>query len=789
MEFGKLNYSYYNHVSQYVCLNNWLPSYLIIDRHPIKKSSEQKVKPNKYSSVITEDISHLGAQAFLHAIGLKEEDLEKPQVGVLSVGFDSNPCNNLLNKFGEYVRQSLEKENLLGFAASSVGVSDAITQGTSGMNYSLPSRDLIADSFQMIVEAQQYDASVLIPGCDKNMPGALMAALRYNRPSIIVYGGTIKPGTHQIDCQPLNVKKGDQSNITDTFEAYGAYLNGKISEPELKIIKQNACPGSGSCGGLFTANTMSSIIEAMVVRNLLEKDIKPRDIMTRSAFLNAITIVMILGGSTNSVLHLLAIARSGDVELTMQDFSDVAARTPFLANMKPSGKYMMQDLHEVGGLPAVLKYVYDSTDLLDGSCLTVTGQTLAENLANITVDYDKFHTVIHPLQAPIKDTGHIRILNGSLAPGNAVAKITGKEGLKFEGTAMCFEEEDDVLQAVADKRIVAGTAVILRYKGPKGAPGMPEMLTPTAALYGASHGFVIGHVVPEAFNGGPIALIKDGDRVIVDAIENTIDVDISQEELARRQAEWKPRPLKHQRGVLYKYSKLVSDASHVYFFLINYQMRNANDALNSLSARLKGEVDSITAQIEAGNEFEIYIKALSLLTDIEHLRKNIGLEFEGYDNFRGFVDSTGKKASSDLVYPTLPPTIDAVLDNKETLSEEPEFVPRELTDTVNEVSLEKPTTSQPVQPSEPVKKPQPSYTYDYHKEKELYESRRKGKDTNGAVSQRSARAEQDDLSEELIAMTKQLKQNALALSQGLSSDMPLIEQTSNKLEVAVQLPV
>ncbi|TIC24210.1 dihydroxy-acid dehydratase [Wallemia mellicola] len=634
-----------------------------VNIHPIKKSSEQKVKLNKYSSVVTEDISHLGAQAFLHAIGLKEEDLEKPQVGVLSVGFDSNPCNNLLNKFGEYVKQSLEKENLLGFAASSVGVSDAITQGTSGMNYSLPSRDLIADSFQMIVEAQQYDASVLIPGCDKNMPG------------------TIKPGTHQIDCQPLNVKKGDQSNITDTFEAYGAYLNGKISEPELKIIKQNACPGSGSCGGLFTANTMSSIIEAMVVRNLLEKDIKPRDIMTRSAFLNAITIVMILGGSTNSVLHLLAIARSGDVELTMQDFSDVAARTPFLANMKPSGKYMMQDLHEVGGLPAVLKYVYDSTDLLDGSCLTVTGQTLAENLANITVDYDKFHTVIHPLQAPIKDTGHIRILNGSLAPGNAVAKITGKEGLKFEGTAMCFEEEDDVLQAVADKRIVAGTAVILRYKGPKGAPGMPEMLTPTAALYGASHGFVIGHVVPEAFNGGPIALIKDSDRVIVDAIENTIDVDISQEELAKRQAE------------------------------------------------------------------------------------------------------------CDLVYPTLPPTIDAVLDNKETLSEEPEFVPRELTDTVNEVSLEKPTTSQPVQPSEPVKKPQPSYTYDYHKEKELYESRRKGKDTNGAVSQRSARAEQDDLSEELIAMTKQLKQNALALSQGLSSDMPLIEQTSNKLEVAVQLPV
>ncbi|TIC02123.1 dihydroxy-acid dehydratase [Wallemia mellicola] len=677
-----------------------------VNIHPIKKSSEQKVKLNKYSSVITEDISHLGAQAFLHAIGLKEEDLEKPQVGVLSVGFDSNPCNNLLNKFGEYVKQSLEKENLLGFAASSVGVSDAITQGTSGMNYSLPSRDLIADSFQMIVEAQQYDASVLIPGCDKNMPG------------------TIKPGTHQIDCQPLNVKKGDQSNITDTFEAYGAYLNGKISEPELKIIKQNACPGSGSCGGLFTANTMSSIIEAMgmclsysactpaettekvqeclkigpVVRNLLEKDIKPRDIMTRSAFLNAITIVMILGGSTNSVLHLLAIARSGDVELTMQDFSDVAARTPFLANMKPSGKYMMQDLHEVGGLPAVLKYVYDSTNLLDGSCLTVTGQTLAENLANITVDYDKFHTVIHPLQAPIKDTGHIRILNGSLAPGNAVAKITGKEGLKFEGTAMCFEEEDDVLQAVADKRIVAGTAVILRYKGPKGAPGMPEMLTPTAALYGAglsqssclitdgrfsgaSHGFVIGHVVPEAFNGGPIALIKDGDRVVVDAIENTIDVDISQEELAKRQAE------------------------------------------------------------------------------------------------------------CDLVYPTLPPTIDAVLDNKETLSEEPEFVPRELTDTVNEVSLEKPTTSQPVQPSEPVKKPQPSYTYDYHKEKELYESRRKDKDTNGAVSLRSARAEQDDLSEELIAMTKQLKQNALALSQGLSSDMPLIEQTSNKLEVAVQLPV
>lgn len=322
------------------------------------------------------------------------------------------------------------------------------------------------------------------------------------------------------------------------------------------IEAMGMCLSYSACTPAETTEKVQECLKiGPVVRNLLEKDIKPRDIMTRSAFLNAITIVMILGGSTNSVLHLLAIARSGDVELTMQDFSDVAARTPFLANMKPSGKYMMQDLHEVGGLPAVLKYVYDSTDLLDGSCLTVTGQTLAENLANITVDYDKFHTVIHPLQAPIKDTGHIRILNGSLAPGNAVAKITGKEGLKFEGTAMCFEEEDDVLQAVADKRITAGTAVILRYKGPKGAPGMPEMLTPTAALYGAglsqssclitdgrfsgaSHGFVIGHVVPEAFNGGPIALIKDGDRVIVDAIENTIDVDISQEELAKRQAEW-----------------------------------------------------------------------------------------------------------------------------------------------------------------------------------------------------------------------------------------------------------
>ncbi|TIA88249.1 hypothetical protein E3P92_03422 [Wallemia ichthyophaga] len=560
---------------------------------------------NKHSSTITQDISHLGAQAFLHAIGLSESDLDKPHVGILTVGFDSNPCNNHLNSLGEHVKRSLSNHSLLGFMASSVGVSDAITQGTAGMRYSLPSRDLIADSFEMIVEAQHYDASVLIPGCDKNMPGAMMAALRYNRPSLIVYGGTIKPGTHQIDCRPLSVKKGDQSNITDTFEAYGAYLNGNISQDELKIIKQNACPGSGSCGGLFTANTMSSIIEAMgmclsysactpaetsekvqeclrigpVVRNLLEQDIKPRDVMTREAFLNAITIVMVLGGSTNSVLHLLAVARSGDVHLTMQDFSDVAARTPFLANMKPSGRYMMQDLHQVGGIPAVLKYVYDNTTLLDGNCLTITGNTLAENLSNITIDYDKFHTVIHPLSSPIKETGHIRILNGTLAPGNAVAKITGKEGLRFEGKAMCFEEENDVLRAVSEKRIQPGTAVIVRYQGPKGAPGMPEMLTPTGAIYGAglsqstclitdgrfsgaSHGFVIGHVVPEAFNGGPIALVRDGDRVVVDAVHNTIDLCVDEDELAARKKSFSPPQLKYTSGVLYKYAKTVADASH-----------------------------------------------------------------------------------------------------------------------------------------------------------------------------------------------------------------------------------
>ncbi|TIA86358.1 hypothetical protein E3P99_03708 [Wallemia hederae] len=578
-----------------------------VDIHPLqpKSSANEQRKLNKHSSTITQDLSHLGAQAFLHAIGLKEDDLCKPHVGVLTVGFDSNPCNNHLNGLGEHVKQSLNSQSLLGFMASSVGVSDAITQGTTGMRFSLPSRDLIADSFQMIVEAQHYDASVLIPGCDKNMPGALMAALRYNRPSVIVYGGTIKPGTHKIDCQPLNVKAGDQSNITDTFEAYGAYLNGKISQQELQIIKQNACPGSGSCGGLFTANTMSSVIEAMgmclsysactpaetaekvqechkigpVVRNLLERDIKPRDIMTRSAFLNAITIVMILGGSTNSVLHLLAVARSGDVELSMQDFADVAARTPFLANMKPSGRYMMEDLHNVGGLPAVLKYVYESTDLLDGNCLTVTGNTLAQNLANITIDTERFHTVIHPFTSPIKDTGHIRILTGSLAPGNAVAKITGKEGLRFEGSAMCFEEEEEVLRAVAEKRIVPGTAVIVRYQGPKGAPGMPEMLTPTSAIYGAglsqstclitdgrfsgaSHGFVIGHVVPEAFNGGPIALVQDGDRVAVDAVTNRIDLLIPEHELAARQAQFTPRKLKHDSGVLYKYARNVADASH-----------------------------------------------------------------------------------------------------------------------------------------------------------------------------------------------------------------------------------
>jgi dihydroxy-acid dehydratase len=551
-----------------------------------------KRKLNLWSRNITEPKSQGASQAMLLGTGLTHADLEKPQVGIASIWYEGNTCNMHLLDLAAEVRRGVQDAGQVGMRFNTIGVSDGISMGTDGMSYSLQSRDLIADSIETVMGAQWYDALVALPGCDKNMPGCLMAMGRLNRPALMVYGGTIKPGHHA----------GKTLDVVSAFQSYGEFIAGRITEDDRRAIVANSCPGAGACGGMYTANTMAAAIEALgmslpysssipaidpkkkeecfaagkAIAKLLELDLKPRDIMTRAAFENAMVVVMALGGSTNAVLHLVAMARSVDVPLTIDDFQKVSDRIPFLADLKPSGEYVMEDIHEIGGTPAVMKYLL-AEGLLDGSCMTVTGKTIAENLRELP-GLTSGQKVIRPLANPIKKTGHIRILRGSLAPDGAVAKITGKEGERFEGPARVFDSEEDMLRALEQKKIQKGDVIVIRYEGPKGGPGMPEMLTPTSAVMGAglgsevalltdgrfsggSHGFIVGHVTPEAQEGGPIALVRDGDQIAIDAIENRIDVKVSEAELRARRASWKAPPLKATRGTLYKYIKTVKSAS------------------------------------------------------------------------------------------------------------------------------------------------------------------------------------------------------------------------------------
>ena len=549
---------------------------------------------NKYSQILTQDETQPGAQAMYYAIGFTEKDFGKAQVGIASMGWDGNPCNMHLNDLATEVRESVNNvEGLLGLRFYTIGVSDGISMGTDGMRYSLISRDVIADSIETNAGAQYYDALITIPGCDKNMPGSLMAMGRLNRPSIMLYGGTIAPGHY----------KGQDLNIVSTFEALGQKIMGNLEEGDFKAIIRNACPGAGACGGMYTANTMASAIEALgmslpnsssnpalseekkqeceavgeAIKLLLERDIKPRDIMTRQAFENAITVIMVLGGSTNAVLHLIAIAKSVDVPLTQDDFQAVSNKIPVLADFKPSGKYLMEDLHKWGGVPAVMKYLLGK-GLLHGDCLTVTGKTVAENLVNAPdLDFSK-QDIIHPLEKPLKATGHLQILYGNLAEGGSVAKISGKEGERFAGTARVFDGEHHLMQGLQSGKIHAGDVVVIRNIGPKGAPGMPEMLKPTGAIIGAglgksvalitdgrfsggTHGFVVGHITPEAFEGGLIALVEDDDMIEIDAVKNKLTLMVSDDVIAQRKAIWKQPVLKATKGILYKYAKCVKNAA------------------------------------------------------------------------------------------------------------------------------------------------------------------------------------------------------------------------------------
>ena len=550
---------------------------------------------NKYSKTLTQDETQAGAQAMYYGIGFKEEDFHKAQVGIVSMGWDGNPCNMHLNELAVNIKKSVDAvDGLLGLKFYTIGVSDGISMGTDGMRYSLVSRDVIADSIETNAGAQYYDALITVPGCDKNMPGSVIAMGRLNRPSIMLYGGTIAPGHY---------KDEHHLNIVSAFEAVGRKIAGTLEEGDFKGIIKNSCPGAGACGGMYTANTMASAIEALgmslpnsssnpalsedkqkecaaagaAIKLLLEKDIKPRDIMTRKAFENAITVIMVLGGSTNAVLHLIAIAKSVDVPLTPDDFQAISDRIPVLADFKPSGKYMMEDLHRHGGVPAVMKYLLGK-GLLHGDCLTVTGKTVAENLEGVPdLDFEK-QDIIYPLERPLKATGHLQILYGNLAEKGSVAKISGKEGERFEGTARVFEGEKDLIAGIASGRVHAGDVVVIRNIGPKGAPGMPEMLKPTGAIIGAglgksvalitdgrfsggTHGFVVGHITPEAFEGGLIGLVQDDDIIEIDAVKNTLNLKISEEEIVKRKAAWKQPALKVTKGVLYKYAKSVKDAS------------------------------------------------------------------------------------------------------------------------------------------------------------------------------------------------------------------------------------
>ena len=547
---------------------------------------------NKYSSKITQPKSQGASQAMLYATGMSREDMDKPQVGIGSVWYEGNSCNMHLLDLAAEVKKGVEEAGAVGMRFNTIGVSDGISMGTDGMSFSLQSRDLIADSIETIMGAQWYDGLVALPGCDKNMPGCLIAMGRLNRPALMVYGGTIKPG----------FRNGEKLDIVSAFQCYGQFIAGQISDEERQEIVQKSCPGAGACGGMYTANTMATAIEALgmslpysasipaenpdkkaecldagaAIMRLLEADIKPRDIMTRTAFENAMVTVMALGGSTNAVLHLLAMARSVDVSLTIDDFQSVSDRIPYLADLKPSGKFVQEDLHSIGGTPAVMKYLLQE-GLMDGSCMTVTGKTLAENVADLP-GLKEGQTIVRMVDNPIKSSGHIRILKGSLAPEGAVAKITGKEGLKFSGPAKVFDSEELMLEALEQKKIEKGDVVVIRYEGPQGGPGMPEMLTPTSAIMGAglgadvamitdgrfsggSHGFIVGHVTPEAQLGGPLGLLQDGDIVTIDAETNALDVDVTAEELAERKAKWQAPPLKATRGTLYKYIKNVKTAS------------------------------------------------------------------------------------------------------------------------------------------------------------------------------------------------------------------------------------
>ncbi|AEE76834.1 Dihydroxy-acid dehydratase [Arabidopsis thaliana] len=583
-----------------------LPSHNVNSRRPsIISCSAQSVtadpsppitdtnKLNKYSSRITEPKSQGGSQAILHGVGLSDDDLLKPQIGISSVWYEGNTCNMHLLKLSEAVKEGVENAGMVGFRFNTIGVSDAISMGTRGMCFSLQSRDLIADSIETVMSAQWYDGNISIPGCDKNMPGTIMAMGRLNRPGIMVYGGTIKPGHFQ-----------DKTyDIVSAFQSYGEFVSGSISDEQRKTVLHHSCPGAGACGGMYTANTMASAIEAMgmslpysssipaedplkldecrlagkYLLELLKMDLKPRDIITPKSLRNAMVSVMALGGSTNAVLHLIAIARSVGLELTLDDFQKVSDAVPFLADLKPSGKYVMEDIHKIGGTPAVLRYLLE-LGLMDGDCMTVTGQTLAQNLENVP-SLTEGQEIIRPLSNPIKETGHIQILRGDLAPDGSVAKITGKEGLYFSGPALVFEGEESMLAAIsADPMSFKGTVVVIRGEGPKGGPGMPEMLTPTSAIMGAglgkecalltdgrfsggSHGFVVGHICPEAQEGGPIGLIKNGDIITIDIGKKRIDTQVSPEEMNDRRKKWTAPAYKVNRGVLYKYIKNVQSAS------------------------------------------------------------------------------------------------------------------------------------------------------------------------------------------------------------------------------------
>jgi len=548
---------------------------------------------NKYSKVLTQDETQPAAQAMLYGIGLTDDDMKKAQVGIVSMGYEGNTCNMHLNELAKIVKQGVWDNEMVGLIFNTIGVSDGISMGTEGMRYSLVSRDLIADSIETVCGAQYYDALIAVPGCDKNMPGSVIAMGRLNRPAIMVYGGTIAAGRY----------KGEDLDIVSAFEALGKKIAKELNDEDFKCIVQHSCPGAGACGGMYTANTMASAIEALgmslpfsssnpalseekrkecaaagkAIRLLLEKDIKPSDIMTRKAFENAITIVIVLGGSTNAVLHLIAMAKTVGVKVTQDDFQKISDKVPVLADFKPSGKYLMQDLHQHGGIPAVMKYLFKK-GLLHGDCLTVTGKTIAENLANVPdLDFDA-QKIIYPLENPLKATGHLQILYGNLAEGGSVAKISGKEGERFEGPARVFNGEFELIDGIQNGKVKQGDVVVIRFVGPKGAPGMPEMLKPTSAIIGAglgksvalitdgrfsggTHGFVVGHITPEAFDGGLLALVKDDDVIEIDAAKKTIKLKLGDGEIAKRKATWKQPGLKVNKGILYKYAKHVTSAA------------------------------------------------------------------------------------------------------------------------------------------------------------------------------------------------------------------------------------